>query len=308
VARLAFLGSPTAAAVCLDALVRAGHDVVLVVSRADTRRGRGADRSPSPVKRLALHLGVAVTDHLADVTESGAELGVVVAYGRIVPAPVLAVLPMVNVHFSLLPRWRGAAPVERALLAGDEDTGVCLMRLEQGLDTGPVLASQRVPIEPHEHAAALTNRLAVVGARLLVDALVDGVDALAPGDPQQGEPTYAAKIDPDELRLDWSRPAAELERLTRLDRAWTTFRGGRLRVLDARARPRLAGEGPGEAAAGSAPAVPGTMVGTAVVTGAGVLELLDVQPAGKRPMPATAWLQGARPRPGERLGGEEPGR
>ncbi|MGH9028042.1 MAG: methionyl-tRNA formyltransferase, partial [Acidimicrobiales bacterium] len=139
-ARLAFLGSPSAAVPSLRALVRAGHDVSLVVSRPDKRRGRGQAASPSPVKAAALEAGIDVTDQLDDVLGSGAELAVVVAYGRIIPKRVLDVMPMVNAHFSLLPRWRGAAPVEHAILAGDRVTGVCIMVLEEGLDTGPVLA------------------------------------------------------------------------------------------------------------------------------------------------------------------------
>jgi len=297
VARLAFLGSPPAAVVALEALVGAGHDVVLVVSRADARRGRGGARTPSPVKRAAVELGLDVTDDLAAVTGAGAELGVVVAYGRIVPRPVLDALDMVNVHFSLLPRWRGAAPVERAVLAGDDETGVCLMRLEEGLDTGPVLASSRVAVGEHEHAGALTARLAALGAGLLVDALRHGAGAVGPGTPQQGEPTYAAKLEPGELRLDWRRPAVELERVVRLDRAWTTYDGDRLLVLEARARPAPAG-----VPAGGGAAPPGTLRGTGVVTGDGVLELLEVQPAGRRPTPAPAWARGVRAAEGARLG------
>jgi methionyl-tRNA formyltransferase len=306
VARLVFLGTPPAAAVSLEALAGAGHEVALVVSRADARRGRGVSQSPSPVKSAALDLGLAVTDRLDDVTAVGAELGVVVAYGRLIPGRILAALPMVNVHFSLLPRWRGAAPVERAVLAGDIETGVCLMRLEEGLDTGPVLRSERVEIGGHEHVASLIERLAVVGAHLLVDALTGGVDALPPGEPQRGEPLYAPKVQPEELRLVWSRPASELERVVRLDRAWTTFRAERILVLDALAGPLTtapegsdAGPGRPEAAWG-----PGTIEGTSVVTGQGILELIEVQPAGKRAMPASAWARGVRARPGETLGDE----
>ena len=291
-ARLAFLGSPPAAVVALEALVGAGHDVVLAVTRADARRGRGPAPGPSPVKRAALDLGIPVTHRLAEVTGARAELGVVVAYGRIVPVAVLDALAMVNVHFSLLPRWRGAAPVERAILAGDEETGVCLMRLEAGLDTGPVLGRVRLGIEDGEHAGPLTARLARAGAALLVDGLAGGVEALGPGVPQEGEATYAAKLEPSELRLDWTRPALELERVVRLDRAWTTARHERLRVLEARAEP--------DPTPGADP--PGTLRGSAVVTGAGLLALLEVQPAGRRPMAAEAWRRGLRPGPGERLG------
>lgn len=279
----------------LEALVGAGHDVALCVSRADTRRGRGGGQQPSPVKAAAEALGIPVTDRLDDALDAGAELGVVVAYGRIVPVGVLGRLAFVNLHFSLLPRWRGAAPVERAILAGDRDTGVCLMRLEEGLDTGPVLARRTVPMDA-EHAGVLTGRLSRVGAELLVELLAGGPNALGPGEPQAGEPTYAAKIEAAELRLDWSRPGEHLQRVVRLDRAWTTFRGGRLRILEA--RPHQGGS--------SGP--PGVMDGTSVSTGRGVLELVTVQPEGRRPMPADAWRRGVRPEPGERLGaGELPG-
>ncbi|HVA03331.1 MAG TPA: methionyl-tRNA formyltransferase [Acidimicrobiales bacterium] len=299
-ARLVFLGTPPAAAVSLEALVHAGHDVVLVVSRADARRGRGTTHSPSPVKRAALELGIEVTDRLDDLPATGAELGVVVAYGRLVPGRILDVLPMVNVHFSLLPRWRGAAPVERAVLAGDTETGVGLMRLEQSLDTGPVLAQRRVTIGAREHVSALTNRLATIGAELLVDTLAVGVDSLPAGAAQQGEPTYAEKVRPEELRLNWWRAASELERVVRLDRAWTTFRHERLRVLDAVVR-----SGPLSDENSDAPVVPGTLEQVAVRTGDGVLELVEVQPAGKRPMSASAWCRGVRVEAGETLGGDE---
>ncbi len=297
-ARLVFLGTPSAAAVSLEALVRAGHDVALVVSRSDTRRGRGASHSPSPTKGAALDLGLNVTDRLDDAAAVGAELGVVVAYGRLIPGNMLESLPMVNVHFSLLPRWRGAAPVERAILAGDAETGVCVMRLEKSLDTGPVLASRRVRIAAREHLAPLTDRLAATGALLLVDVLAEGVGALGAGAPQRGEPTYAPKVLPEELRLEWTHPAVELERVVRLDRAWTTFRAERLLVLDAVARPISAPARGADGATGP----PGTLEGTSVSTGDGVLELLEVQSAGKRPVPASAWWRGVRAQPGERLG------
>ena len=304
VARLVFLGSPDAAVAPLEALVAAGHEVRLVVSRADARRGRGKARTPSPVKHAALALGIEVTDELDAVSRAGAELGIVVAYGRIVPGALLDTLPMVNVHFSLLPRWRGAAPVERAVLAGDTETGVSLMRLEAGLDTGPVLATARAEIGAHEHAAVLTRRLSVTGAQLLVEALAGGVDALGPGTAQQGTPTYAEKIGTEELRLDWSRPASELERLVRLDRAWTTFRGERLLVLDAQAIDvhRRDESGDADDAYGEQDAAPGDIRGTVVGTGDGFLELVSVQPAGKRPMGAAQWWRGVRATGAERLG------
>lgn len=283
--KLVFLGTPEVAVPSLRGLAEAGFDVALVVSGADRRRGRGSATSPSPVKAAALELGLPVTDRVDDVLDVGADLGVVVAYGRLVRPHVLAEVSMVNLHLSLLPRWRGAAPVERALLAGDEETGVCLMQLEEGLDTGPVFGCERVAIGPDETLDELRGRLVEVGTELLLRSLREG---LGEPTPQDGEVTYAAKLDPTELRLDWTRPAAELHRVVRLGRAWTTFRGDRLRVLRARV---AEGTGP-----------PGELAGVAVATGEGGLELMEVQPEGRRPMPASAWRAGARPQPGERLG------
>jgi methionyl-tRNA formyltransferase len=284
----------------LEALVGAGHEIALVVSRADTRRGRGSATTPSPVKAAALGLGLPVSDSLEDVLGVGAELAVVVAYGRIIPARILDLLPMVNVHFSLLPRWRGAAPVERAILAGDSLTGVCVMRLEAGLDTGPVLDSVALPIGPDEHASALLDRLSAAGAELLVEVLAPGVRALGPGEPQTGEPTYAAKLGVEEFELHFTEPAEILHRIVRLDRAWTTFRSERLRVPDARplpGDPSASPDGPDPGHFSEGP--------DAVVVGCGsdsALERLVVQPAGKKPMAAADWRRGVRPLPGEMLG------
>jgi methionyl-tRNA formyltransferase len=289
----------------LRALVGAGHEVALVVSRADTRRGRGKQETASPVKQAALDLGLPVSDVLDDVLDVGAELAVVVAYGRIIPARVLDVLDMINVHFSLLPRWRGAAPVERAILAGDGETGVDVMRLEAGLDTGPVLAERRLTIGTDEHVTALLGRLSQLGAELLVEVLADGVAALGPGTVQEGEPSYAAKLEPEDFRLDWKEPAAQLQRIVRLDRAWTSFRGERLRVLEGRPATDET-----EDTEETPLAAPGSVIeggeGTVVQCGSGRLELLRVQPAGKRPMSAADWRRGVRPGPGELLGEPEP--
>src|SRR6202521_2267004 len=173
-ARLVFLGTPEAAVEPLRTLVRAGHDVGLVVSRPDKRRGRGSALVPSPLKVAAAQLGLEVADSLDAVVGAGAELGVVVAYGRIIPASVLERLPMVNLHFSLLPRWRGAAPVERAILEGDAETGVCLMAVEKGLDTGPIYAVGDTTIDETESADELRARLVEIGCRLLIDNLSNG--------------------------------------------------------------------------------------------------------------------------------------
>ena len=204
--------------------------------------------TPSPVKQRALELGLDVTDRLADALEVGATLGVVAAYGRIIPVAILDRVPMLNVHFSLLPRWRGAAPVERAVLAGDATTGVCIMDVEEGLDTGGVYARAEVPIGPREGVGELRARLAVLGAELLVTTLAgveqDGLGALGDPEPQRGEPTYAPKIDPSELELRWDRSAVELDRVVRLGRAHTTFRGRRLGVLEAVPRNEPGGDVP----------------------------------------------------------------
>ena len=274
--KLVFLGSPPAAATALGALLQAGHDVALVVTRPAKRRGRGSSTSPTPVAETAAAFGIPVTSDIAEAKDAGAELGVVVAYGRIIKPDVLAALPMVNIHFSLLPRWRGAAPVERAILAGDEVTGVCLMEVEEGLDTGGVYRRLEVPIAPDDTAAGLTGRLAELGAGLLVQALEEGLGTPVP---QEGEPTYAAKIEPEELRLDWARPAAYLQRVVRVGRAWTTWKNRRLLVLEA-------------APARAVPGPPGSLTGDVVATGEGGLQLITVQPEGRRPMAASDWLRG----------------
>ena len=290
-ARLAYLGTPELAVPPLRALVAAGHEVVLVVTRPDRRRGRGPATSPSPVKAAATDLGLPVTSDLAALAGSGAGLGVVVAFGRIIPADLLATLPMVNLHFSLLPRWRGAAPVERAILAGDAVTGVCLMAVAEGLDTGDVYARAEVPIgdEPLEE---LRGRLVDLGSAMLVDLLAAGPGGLPEPVPQVGVPTYADKLQPAELELDWGRPAVELARVVRLGRAHTAFRGRRLGVLAARAVRTGADRG----------APPGTLDDGAVLTGDGRLALDRVQPEGGRPMAAADWWRGVRPEPGARLG------
>jgi methionyl-tRNA formyltransferase len=263
--RLAYLGTPAMAVPPLEALVAAGHDLAIVVTGADKRRGRGNEVSPSPVKAAALQLGIPVSHAVDDVLTVGADLGVVVAFGRLVKPHVLAELPMVNLHFSLLPRWRGAAPVERALLAGDDVTGVCVMAVEEGLDTGGVYARAEVPIGPTTTADELRSELVEAGTRLLVDTLERG---LGEATPQVGEPVYAAKIDPAELRIDWSSPAAVTDRLVRLGGGWTTFRGARVKIH-------------------AADLVDDALIPTVV------------QPEGKPRMAYDAWRNGARPAPGE---------
>ena len=223
--RIAYLGTPELAVPPLLALHEAGFEIPLVVSRADKRRGRGSGVSPSPVKAAALDLGIPVTTDVDAVLDVDADLGVVVAFGRLIKPHILDRLAMVNLHFSLLPRWRGAAPVERAILAGDEVTGVCVMALAEELDTGDVYRVEHVPIGDEQSLDELRAELVDVGTRLLVSALQDGLGVPTP---QEGVPVYAAKIDRGELELDWNRAAVELNRIIRLGDAWTTDDGKRL--------------------------------------------------------------------------------
>ncbi|HZP29350.1 MAG TPA: methionyl-tRNA formyltransferase [Acidimicrobiia bacterium] len=291
--RIVFLGTPADAVPPLRALVAAGHDVALVVTQPDRRRGRGGASVPSAVKAAALELGLPVRtperagEVLDEVAASGATVGVVVAFGQLLRQSLLDALPygFLNVHFSLLPRWRGAAPVERALLAGDRETGVCLMRIDAGLDTGPVYACEATPIAPDETAGELRARLVDIGTRLLVETL-PLVPELEPVE-QSGEPVYADKLAVEEFRLDPARPAAELARVVRAGNprpgAWTVVGGHRVKVLRAHARP------PGD----DGPATTGTLDRRARLrTGDGILVIDEVQPEGRRAMAADAWLRG----------------
>ncbi len=291
--RLVFFGTPADAVPALEALHAAEHDIALVVTQPDTRRGRGSDESPSPVREAAEALGIPVLtpqkshEVVDDVAASGAEVGVVVAFGQLLPPALLEAVPhgFVNVHFSLLPRWRGAAPVERAVLAGDRETGVCIMALEAGLDTGPVYARERTPIGSSETAGELRTRLVGIGTDLLVDTLPRVPTAIP--EPQSGAPTYADKLTVEEFELDWEQSAEDLARVVRAGNprpgAWTTDHGGRLKVWRVRAL------------SACIDAEPGTVFGhTRVATGEGALELVEVQPEGRRAMDANAWLAGRR--------------
>ena len=284
--RLVYLGTPDAAVPPLQALHAAGFDIPLVVTSVDKRRGRRGHSEPSPVKACAVELGLAVSHDVDDVLATGCQLGVVVAYGRLIRPHVLEQLPFVNVHFSLLPRWRGAAPVERAILAGDERTGVCLMALEETLDTGPVYRVVETPIGDRENADELRQRLVTLGTDLLVGALRAGL-----GDPteQEGEPTYAAKIETAELEIDWSQPAEEIDRVVRVGGAWTTLDGVRLKIWSTGA-PLVSDLAPGQ--------VDGPLVGT----GDGALALQVVQAASRPRLGIDAFLAGARLEAGARLG------
>lgn len=284
VRRIVFLGTPEMAVAPLRELAEAGVDIALVITRVDKRRGRGAALSPSPVKQAALELGLQVSHDLADATTVGAELGVVVAYGRIIPMSVLSRLPMINVHFSLLPRWRGAAPVERALLAGDTETGICIMRVEEGLDTGEVYDRVVVPIR-HDHSlSSLRADLVQAALAPLVRAVTQGSGA---GEAQQGDATHAPKIDPSELRVDWSVSARHIAAQSRLESAWFMHAGKRVRLLGAEVTTATSAS-PG----GTVLGVNGD--GVLVACGDGAVLVTSVQPEGKNPMSASAWANGAR--------------
>jgi methionyl-tRNA formyltransferase len=240
-------------------------------------------------------------EFLAQLADLAVDCAPVVAYGALVP-PAALDLPVrgwVNLHFSLLPAWRGAAPVQHALMAGDEVTGACTFRLEQGLDTGPVFGVVTEPIGPRDTAGDLLGRLAVSGARLLL-ATLDGIAAgtLEP-QPQPAEGvSLAPRIEPADARVDWSLPAYVVDRrvrgVTPAPGAWTTWRGDRLRLGPVEPLPSSLGLAPGELSVGAT----GVLVGT----GRGAVRLGEVQPAGKRMLPAPDWARGARPAPGERLG------
>lgn len=293
--RVAFLGTPDVAVPPLRSLHAAGCDIALVVTGADKRRGRGRATSPTPVKVTALELGLDVSTNIDDLlhvhAESPIDLAVVVAYGRLIRMNVLTEIPMVNIHFSKLPRWRGAAPVERALLAGDESTAVTVMTVAEALDEGDVWASQAVAIESDDTVESLWASMSKIGASLLTDTMSTG---FRDPSPQVGEVTYAKKLATEDLRLDWNQPAAVLNRIVRVGDAWTSFRGERFKIHEARPRPESAPE--------SDDIAPGRIESLLVGTGAGVLELIAVQPAGKARMSASDWVNGARP-DGERLGG-----
>ena len=300
-ARLAYLGTPELSVPPLRALLDAGHQVELVVSGPDRRRGRGSRTSPSPLKAAALELGLATTSKLTDLVapeRNPPELGVVVAFGRLIRPAVLSVVPMINLHFSLLPRWRGAAPVERAILAGDPTTGVCVMEVEEGLDTGGIYARTELDIGPTEHLGPLRDRLVAAGSELLVEVLAGGLAGLPTPVPQAGEPTYARKLDSAEFELRWERPSSELMAVVRLDRAHTSVEGRRLGVLAASFAPR-----PGPPVGRPAP---GTLLEDTVITGDGAVRLDIVQPEGGRPMAARDWLRGSHLPQGVRLGGPTP--
>ncbi|XDA99173.1 methionyl-tRNA formyltransferase [Sulfitobacter sp. LCG007] len=291
--RVVFMGTPEFSVPALDALVGAGHDVVCVYSQPPRPAGRGKRDRPSPVQVRAEALGIELRHPVslksaevqADFAALKPDVAVVVAYGLILPQPVLDAPThgCLNIHASLLPRWRGAAPIHRAIMAGDAQTGVCIMQMEAGLDTGPVLLRGETPIGAEETTEVLHDRLGMLGAGLIVEAL-ERLDSLVPEPQPAAGVTYAAKIDKAEARIDWTRPAAEVDRQIRgmapFPGAWFEANGTRIKVLGS----RLA-QGRGE---------PGTVLHDPlrIVCGTGAVELLRLQRAGKGVQDAREFLNG----------------
>ena len=306
--RLIFAGTPQAAVPSFEALLSSGHEVVAVLTRPDARAGRGRREVTSPVKDVATRAGIPVLQpRLAGdpaLVEALRELDPdccpVVAYGGLVPPSLLA-LPRhgwVNLHFSLLPAWRGAAPVQHAVIAGDAVTGASAFALEEGLDTGPVYGTLTETVRPRDTAGELLERLADAGSGLL-RATLDGIESgdLVPKPQPVHGVSLAPKLTSQDARVDWAAPALAVDRLVRgctpAPGAWTTWRGDRFKLSPVTPRPEVA----------LAPGELGVADGRVLVgTGSHAVELGDVQPAGKRTMPAADWARGVRPGAGERLG------
>ena len=307
--RLIFAGTPEFAVAALAALIDAKHDIAMVLTQPDRPAGRGLRETPSPVKRLAQQQGIDVfqpitlktPDNQAKIAAVKADAMVVAAYGLILPQAVLDIprLGCINIHGSLLPRWRGAAPIHRAILAGDRETGITIMQMAAGLDTGPTLLRESIPIDAKDTTATLHDQLATLGGKLIVRALQQLQNGALPATPQPDEGvTYAAKISKSEARIDWNLPAAEIERQVRAFNpfpiAQTRWRGETLRIWKA----ELAGEE--NHSPGSLVAVEKDRI--VVACGAGTLALTELQRAGGKRLAARAFLQGMSIQVGERFG------
>jgi methionyl-tRNA formyltransferase len=293
--RVAFAGTPEFALHALNALLGSRHTVAGVLTQPDRPKGRGRQVASSPVKQVATERGIPVSQPTslkqeadrADLASWRPDVLVVVAYGLILPRAVLDLprLGCVNIHASLLPRWRGAAPIQRAILAGDAQTGVCIMRMEAGLDTGPVYLRTVVPIDPQDTAGTLHDRLAAEGGTALLKVLTDLQENRAISTPQATEGvTYAAKIDKAEAMIDWTLSAAEIERKVRAFNPWpiaeTRLQGEQLRIYSAHATD----EAPGSQQAGTITAVRDGSI--FVACGKGTLALTELQRPGRRPVAA----------------------
>jgi len=302
--RLIFMGTPDFAVPTLIEIVGRGHEVVAVYTRAPKPAGRGMDLQVTPVEREARHFGIPVLtpktlrsdEALAVFRAHKADAAVVVAYGLILPKPILDAVPLgcFNLHASLLPRWRGAAPINRAIMAGDTESGVCVMKMAEGLDTGPVALREVISIEPNMTAGDLHDALASLGARMMPVALAALERGSLQFTPQPAEGvTYAAKIEKSETRIDWGKPRKQVHDhcrgLSPSPGAWFELAGQRIKVLRTT---RVEGSG-----------VPGTVLDDRlmVACGEGAVRLLEVQRAGRQPMKAEDFLRGIKVAPGTQL-------
>ena len=306
--RIAFAGTPAFAAAALQALIESHYEVALVLTRPDRPAGRGLRELPSAVKLLALRQGITVAQPLTlrndeileQMRSTGAQALVVAAYGLILPPPILDVFPAgcINIHASLLPRWRGAAPIQRAMLAGDRETGICIMRMEQGLDTGPVYLVKKIPIRPDESAGTLHDRLAALGAQCIVEALPQiGQRRLAPvAQPADGV-TYANKIRKAEAAIDWHRDAVDVDRQVRafnpFPGAFSSLEKETIKIWRGFAGTDTSGT-PGEILARGAD-------GICVACGKGIFTISELQRAGGRRLSAAEFLRGLPADHGERF-------
>lgn len=301
--RLVFAGTPAAAVPSLERLAASGHEVVAVVTRPAAPLGRKRVLTPSPVAQAAERLGLEVieaarldADVSARIAASAPDLGVIVAYGGLVREPLLSTPAhgWINLHFSLLPAWRGAAPVQHALIAGEHETGAAVFELVPELDAGAVFAELRRPVEASDTAGALLDELSVSGAALL-ERVVDGIaDGTAEAVPQVGTPSFAPKLGIDDARLDWTRPAAEVlaryRGVTPEPGAWTTIDGQRVKVLElAPSADEEAADGARLRAGALAASGRRLLIGTADAP----LEVRRVQPAGRTGMAAADWWRGS---------------
>ena len=305
--RIVFAGTPDFAVPALAAVVAAGHQVAAAFTQPDRPSGRGLAAAASPVKQAAVRLGIPVRQPASlkppeaqdEIRALAPDALVVAAYGLILPQAVLDIprLGAINIHASLLPRWRGAAPIHRAILAGDRETGISIMRMEAGLDTGPVLLREAVTVLPDDTAGTLHDKLTALGARLVVaalDGLARGTLAATP-QPAEGV-TYAAKLQKHEARIDWRRPAAEIERQVR---AFNPFPGAAARVRDTEVKIWRAAADDRAGEPGAVIAIDPT--GIVVAGGAGALRLEELQRAGGKRLPARDFLRGFPLAAGERF-------
>jgi len=322
----------------LEALIEAGHDIKIVISQADSRRNRNRPPEPTKVKAVAMAHGIFCSHDIDDLLKfsSAIDMAIVVAFGQIIKPHILDAIPLINIHFSLLPRWRGAAPVERAILAGDRQTGVCLMAVDKGLDTGDVYASEKVSIDDKITSHELRLLLTDLGIKLLLaklatvetskhygDLVATGSSGIlkhyfGKGDPQIGEVTYAAKITRDELRIDWRDSPEVILRKIRIGKAWTLFRGGRLIIHEAELgnpdyeeinsvnhmEPVLENsQATNIEPQVKTPLYQGLILsGGLVIAGDGFVKLRKIQSEGRSALDFDRWVSGVHLQPGEILG------